>query len=158
MTWRALEAGAPELAREGWARFERTHVCLLGTIREDGSPRISPVEPFVIGGELVFGVMRSPKLDDLERDARIVLHSSISDINGSEGEFKVYGRAMRTDEPTIRNHPDAWWSSRSLEQAAVFTVDVSEAVLVAWSLEFDRMRTTRWTAATGATEGTRTYP
>lgn len=158
MSWRALDDDAPELAREGWARFERTHVALLGTIREDGTPRISPVEPFLIGDELAFGVMRSPKRDDLERDPRIVLHSSVSDINGSEGEFKVYGRAVRTDEPTIRNHPDAWWSSRPREQAALFTVDISEAVLVAWSLEFDRMETTRWTAAAGATEGTRTYP
>jgi hypothetical protein len=158
MTWRALVEGAPELAREGWARFERTNVALLGTIRQDGSPRISPVEPFVIEGELVFGVMRSPKWDDLQRDPRIVLHSSVSDISGSEGEFKIYGRAVSTDEPALRIHPDAWWSWRPPEQSAVFTVDIRQAVLVAWSLEFDRMRTTRWTAAEGATEATRTYP
>lgn len=158
MTWHALVDSAPELAREGWARFERTRVALLGTIREGGAPRISPVEPFLLGGELVFGVMPSPKLDDLERDQRIVLHSSVSDINGSEGEFKVYGRAVATDDPTIRSHPDAWWASRPPEQSAVFTIDIVEAVLVAWSPEFDRMRTTRWTAASGAREDSRPYP
>jgi hypothetical protein len=158
MSWAALEAGAPELARDGWARFERTHVALLGTNRADGSPRISPVEPFVIGGQLVFGVMRSPKRDDLTRDPRLVLHSSVSDINGSEGEFKVYGRAVATEEPAIRNHPDAWWASRPPEQSAVFTVDIAEAVLVAWSPEFDRMRTTRWTPERGGRDGERTYP
>jgi hypothetical protein len=158
MTWGALEASAPELAREGRARFDRTHVALLGTIRKDGSPRISPVEPFLIDGQLVFGVMRSPKLDDLDRDPRIVLHSSISDIDGSEGEFKVYGHAVPTADPAIRSHPDAWWASRPPEQSAVFTVDINEAVLVAWSLEFDRMQTTRWTVSSGAREGTRTYP
>ena len=102
--------------------------------------------------------MRSPKLDDLERDARIVLHTPVSDSTGSEGEFKVYGRAVATDEPAIRNHPDAWWASRPPEQSAVFSVDIAEAVLVAWSPEFDRMRTMSWTAAAGAREGTRTYP
>lgn len=158
MSWSELEAGAPDLAREGWARFERTHVALLGTIREDGTPRISPVEPFVIEGQLVFGVMRSPKMDDLARDPRIVLHSSISDINGSEGEFKVYGHAVATDAPAVRNHPDAWWSSRSPDQSAVYAVDISEAVLVAWSPEFDRMRTTRWTPERGGRQGERTYP
>lgn len=158
MTWGALQAGAPDLARDGWARFDRTHVALLGTLREDGSPRISPVEPFLIQGQLVFGVMRSPKWDDIDRDPRVVLHSAVSDINGSEGEFKVYGRAVRTDEPAIRNHQDAWWASRPAEQAAVFTVEITEAVLVRWSLELDRMQTTRWSVGSGASEGTRTYP
>jgi hypothetical protein len=158
VSWSELVEGAPELARDGWAHLERTHVALLGTIRADGTPRISPVEPFVIGGELVFGVMRSPKWDDIERDPRLVLHSSVSDINGSEGEFKVYGRAVRTEEPAMRTHSDAWWASRPREQAAVFTVDISEAVLVAWSPEFDRMRTSRWTPRTGAQDAERPYP
>ena len=158
MTWRALVDGAPNLARQGWARFERTHVALLGTVRNDGSPRISPIEPYMIDGNLVLGVMRSPKLDDLEHDSRVVLHSSVSDVDGSGGEFKVYGRAVRTDEPAIRKHADAWWASRPPEESAVFVVDITEAVLVTWSPEFDRMRTTRWTADAGATEGTRSYP
>jgi hypothetical protein len=158
LSWSDLEAGAPELAREGRVRFERTHVALLGTNRADGTPRISPVEPFVIEGQLVFGVMRSPKLDDLQRDPRLVLHSSVSDSNGSEGEFKVYGRAIATEEPAIRNHADAWWAARPPEQSAVFTVDITEAVLVAWSPEFDRMRTTRWTAGGDAREAERAYP
>jgi len=158
VTWVDLETGAPELAREGWLRFERTRVALLGTLRPDGAPRISPVEPFLIEGQLVFGAMRSPKLDDLERDPRIVLHSSVSDIDGSEGEFKVYGRAVPTEAPAIREHPDAWWASRSPEQSAIFSVDIAEAVLVAWSPQFDRMQTTRWTAAAGARNAERTYP
>ncbi len=87
-----------------------------------------------------------------------MLHSSVSDINGSEGEFKVYGRATITDDPAARNHPDAWWSSRPPDKAGVFAMDISEAVLVAWNPEFDRMQTTRWTADRGASSGVRTYP
>ena len=158
MSWSDLVAGAPDLAREGWARFERTHVALLGTVREDGTPRISPVEPFVIDDQLVFGVMRSPKMDDLARDPSVVLHSSVSDINGSEGEFKVYGRAVATDSPAVRTHADAWWSSRPPDQSMVYAVDISEAVLVAWSPEFDRMQTSRWTPESGARDAERRYP
>jgi hypothetical protein len=158
VSWPALEAGAPDLAREGRARFERSHVALLGTIREDGTPRISPVEPFVLDGQLVFGVMRSPKWDDLRRDARCVLHSSVSDVNGTEGEFKVYGRAVATDAPAILSFADAWWAARPREQFEVYALDIAEAVLVRWDPEFNRMRTSRWTPTAGAREGSRTYP
>lgn len=158
MSWRDLEAGAPELAREGWARFQRTSVALLGTIRDDGSPRISPVEPFLIAGQLVVGIMPSPKLDDLRRDPRCVLHSSVSDIDGSEGEFKVHGRAVSTDAPAIVNADGTWWAGRPLDRFAVFTLELDEAVLVTWSAEQDRMTTARWSRERGATETTRTYP
>jgi hypothetical protein len=158
VSWQALEAGAPELARSGRGRFERTRVALLGTIREDGGPRISPIEPFLLRGQLVFGVMASPKWDDLRRDARCVLHSSISDVNGSEGEFKVYGQALPTHDPAILDEPTAWWASRSRDGHAVFAVEIAEAVLVSWDLGQNRMRTSRWSAGAGAREATRTYP
>jgi hypothetical protein len=158
MSWRDLEAGAPELAREGWARFSRTKVALLGTIREDGSPRISPVEPFLLEGQLVVGVMPSPKLDDLHRDPRCVLHSSVSDIDGSEGEFKVHGRAIPTDEPAVLNAAGTWWAGREPGHAGVFSLEIDEAVLVTWSADQGRMTTARWSRATGARESNRTYP
>jgi len=158
MSWRDLDAGAPELAREGWARFARTKVALLGTIREDGSPRISPVEPFLLGGQLVVGVMSSPKLDDLRRDPRCVLHSSVSDIDGSEGEFKVHGRAFSTDDPALINADGTWWAGREPDRVGVFTIEIDEAVLVTWSADQGRMTTARWSRAAGAREATRTYP
>ena len=158
MSWSTLEAGAPELAEEGRARLERTRVALLGTLRKDGSPRISPVEPFVLAGELVFTVMASPKWDDLRRDARCVLHSSVSDINGTEGELKVYGRAVPTVEPAIVDAPGTWWKGRPRERYGVFIIEIEEAVLVRWSTDQSRMTTSRWSPHTGATERTREYP
>jgi len=158
MSWRDLKAAAPDLAREGWARFSRTKVALLGTVREDGSPRISPVEPFLLQGQLVLGVMPSPKLDDLRRDPRCVLHSSVSDIDGSEGEFKVHGRAIPTDDPALLDAEGTWWAGREPDRVGVFTVEIDEAVLVRWSADQGRMTTTRWSRATGARESTRTYP
>ena len=158
MSWRDLEAEAPTLAREGWARFERTRVALLGTVRADGSPRISPVEPYLIQGQIVVGVMPSPKLDDLRRDSRCVLHSSVGNIDGSEGEFKLHGRAVPTEETGIVGAPTAWWFGRATDRFAAFTIDVDEAVLLTWNAAQDRMTTLRWSRSTGLRETTRTYP
>lgn len=46
MLWRELETAAPEIARLGKERLDQAGVALLGTVRKDGSPRISPVEPY----------------------------------------------------------------------------------------------------------------
>lgn len=158
MSWRALAAEAPDLAAAGRERFERANVALLGTIRRDGSPRISPVEPYFLADELVFGVMRSPKWDDLRRDPHCVLHSAVTDVNGSEGEFKVYGRAQTVSDEAILGAASAWWLGRPRDGVGVYAIEIEEAVLVGWDPDFGRMRTTRWTAGGGVQETTRTYP
>jgi hypothetical protein len=100
MNWAAFAQATPELAARGWERFERHELCMLGTIRRNGWPRISPCELDRVGDELMLGMMwRSPKALDLLRDDRCVLHSCTSDRNGTEGDFKLYGRARElTDE------------------------------------------------------------
>jgi hypothetical protein len=101
--WSEFAAAAPELAALGLDRFERTGLALVGTIRKDGSPRISPVEPFLIDGQLYLGMMwQSKKALDLGRDPRCVVHSVVSDKAGTEGDFKLYGRAIAVTNPTER--------------------------------------------------------
>ncbi len=105
MLWREFEAVAPGMARLGGERFERTRVALIGTIRKDGAPRISPVEPLIVQGDLLLGMLwRSKKALDLLREPRCVLHSAIADINGSEGEFKLRGRAVEVPPVDLREH------------------------------------------------------
>ena len=61
---------------------------MLGTVRPDGSPRISPVEPYLVGGQLLIGAMAwSRKSADLHRDPRYVLHSVVTgpDVDGGIG-------------------------------------------------------------------------
>ncbi len=95
VNWREFAESDPELASLGEAQFARTGLALVGTLRRDGWPRISPVEPFIAGGKLYLGMMwRSVKALDLLRDPRCVVHSTVSDRAGTEGEFKVYGRAV----------------------------------------------------------------
>ena len=94
-TWQQFAAQSPELAAIGEAQFARTGLALVGTLRRDGWPRISPVEPFIVDGQLYLGMTwRSVKALDLLRDPRCVVHSTVSDREGTEGEFKVYGRAV----------------------------------------------------------------
>lgn len=103
MNWHEFAAAAPEMARLGEARFERTGLSLVGTVCKDGCPRISPVEPLISGGRLYLGMMwQSKKALDLLRDPRVLVHSIISDRNGSEGEFKLRGRAVDVQDPDER--------------------------------------------------------
>ena len=95
VTWGQFAERRPELAAIGEAQFAHTGLALVRTLRRDGWPRISPVEPFIVDGELYLGMMwQSRKAVDLKRDARCVVHSTVSDKEGSEGEFRVYGRAV----------------------------------------------------------------
>ena len=98
-TWQEFASQVPELAALGEAQFARTGLALVGTLRRDGWPRISPVEPFIVDGRLYLGMMwRSVKALDLLRDSRCIVHSTVSDREGTEGEFKVYGRAVEVTD------------------------------------------------------------
>ncbi len=48
MTWDAFAAAAPALAVLGLERFDRKGMALVGTLRRDGWPRITPVEPYTM--------------------------------------------------------------------------------------------------------------
>ena len=112
-TWQQFASQAPELAALGESQFARTGLALVGTLRRDGWPRISPVEPFIVDGELYLGMMwRSVKALDLLRDPRCVVHSTVSNRDGTEGEFKVYGRAVEvTDLEERRRFGDAVYAA-----------------------------------------------
>ncbi|MBI1763789.1 MAG: pyridoxamine 5'-phosphate oxidase family protein [Acidobacteria bacterium] len=94
MNWAAFKSAAPALAEAAEALFDKSGVVLVGTLRKDGSPRISPVEPLLLAGELYLGMMpQSFKVADLLRDPRCTVHSTISDRHATEGEFKLHGCA-----------------------------------------------------------------
>ena len=52
MRWSDFAARAPRLAALGEDRLLAPGVVLVGTIRRDGTPRISPVEPLLWNGDL----------------------------------------------------------------------------------------------------------
>ena len=160
MTWGELESAAPEIARLGKERFGRVGLALLGTVRADGSPRISPVEPHVVEGHLLFGAMSwSGKAHDLRRDPRCVVHSAVCDPDNPDGELKLYGRAHEVDEPEVRNgSAGAWWVSRPVEDARVFSLAIEEAAFISWDAAHALMTLRRWARKHGVSEVTRSYP
>lgn len=99
-SWHDLTTDAPELAADVQARFDATGLAFLATLRKDGSPRISGIEPLFTHGELWLGMMPgSLKAADLRRDPRFALHAASVDKEVKEGDAKVAGRAVEvTDE------------------------------------------------------------
>src|SRR5262245_58144300 len=103
MNWEEFHNAVPELAEMAEKLFDKSGVVLVGTIRKDGSPRISPVEPIITDGQLYLGMMwQSLKARDLLRDPRCTIHSSLNDRMAPDGEFKLYGRVVDVQDPEER--------------------------------------------------------
>jgi hypothetical protein len=103
MRWDAFEQACPEIATMAAERFRRDDLVMVGTIRRDGSPRISPNEPDLAAGRLFVSMMwRSKKALDLLRDPRIVVHSVTCDRSGTDGDVKLYGRVVDERDPEVR--------------------------------------------------------
>jgi hypothetical protein len=75
----------------------------VATIRADGTPSLSPVEPFILDGALWLSMLwGSTKAADLQRDPRILVHSVITSRDRGEGEFKIRGRARAEHDVSIQ--------------------------------------------------------
>jgi hypothetical protein len=92
-TWSEFATEAPRIA----AVFARRHtatgnLCLLATLRSDGFPRISPMEPRIFEGELwLVGMPNTTKFADLTRDPRFSLHTATVDPQVGDGDAKLWG-------------------------------------------------------------------
>jgi Pyridoxamine 5'-phosphate oxidase len=101
--WDAFERACPEIARVARQRFVDDELVMVGTIRRDGSPRISPNEIDFGAGRLFVSMMwRSRKASDLLRDPRIVVHSVTANRQGTDGDVKLYGRVIDERHPEVR--------------------------------------------------------
>jgi hypothetical protein len=154
-----MELAAPEIARLGITRLNSAHVALLGTLRRDGSPRISPVEPYFAEGQLLIGAMAwSAKAADLRRDPRYVLHSVVTSPDSGEGELKLYGPATEADQDLRGAAAHAWWLTSAPDKAVVFTLHIGRAVFVDWDINHGQMTIHRWSPRTGYSVACRSYP
>ncbi|HEY5639003.1 MAG TPA: hypothetical protein VIW01_03040, partial [Dehalococcoidia bacterium] len=138
---------APELAKAGEERFERWGLILLGSMRKDGTPRISPVEPLIVGGELMLGMMwQSKKALDLLREPRCLVHSIITDRMGHEGEFKLRGRARDVADPDVREtYSKALFEKIGFRPEGLewhlFAIDIEHVALIAFENEEKTVQT-----------------
>jgi hypothetical protein len=155
MRWSAFSAACPEIASLAQERFARDEVVLVGTLRRDGSPRISPNEVDFVDGHLMLGMMwRSRKALDLLRDPRCVVHSAPSDRMNPGGDVKLYGRAVAVDDPAAREaYREAIraridWAPQE-PNFHCFMLDVESAAFITFA---EPRRLLAWDAARGLRE------
>ncbi|MGV9414635.1 pyridoxamine 5'-phosphate oxidase family protein [Nocardia sp. NPDC003693] len=92
-SWSEFVESAPRISTIFARRHAATgNLCMLGTTRADGSPRISPLEPRIFEGDLwLVGMPRTTKFKDLERDPRFCLHTATVDTQVGDGDAKLFG-------------------------------------------------------------------
>ncbi len=103
-SWTEFAGAAPRIA----ATFVRRHnatgnLCLLGTTRRDGYPRISPIEPRLYEGHLwLVGMPGTVKFRDLRRDPRFCLHTATTDPQVGDGDAKLWGEVYQVDDVDLQ--------------------------------------------------------
>ncbi len=152
MRWGDFESAAPRLAAEARRRITRDQLLLLGTLRRDGSARISAVECDLAGGDLLIGMIhRSMKALDLLRDPRVTAHSLPPGRDNGEGDVKLYGRAVPQTDPLAKGrYEDAIFARigwRPGEPYHCFALDLDSAALVRFFGD-GRQSVLRWRAGT----------
>ena len=108
-TWTEFVKGAPRISTIFNRRLAATgQLCMIATLRSDGFPRISPIEPRVFEDRLwIDGMPNTTKFRDLGRDPRFCLHTATVDTQVTDGDAKLWG--------VVRNVPDAALHERYAE-------------------------------------------
>src|SRR3954470_10481224 len=103
MKWDEFKAAAPHIGTLAQEIFDEQHLAILGTLRSDGWPRISPCEVYFVDGEMLLGMMpRSKKVNDLRRDGRITVANGQESREPRLGDVKIYGRAREVLDDALR--------------------------------------------------------
>lgn len=152
MRWDEFTAAGPGLAGLARERFELDQVVMLGTIRADGRPRLSPCEVDFAAGRVLFGMMwQSPKARDLSRDPRLTVHSVPSDKTNAGGDVKLYGTAVDEREHALRAEfcqaIQARIDWQPTEPYHLYSLDVTEAAFIRFTDEFQHIW--RWDPSAG---------
>lgn len=149
-----LHTVAPEIAQRIREKLTGTGICLLGTVRRDGSPRVTAVETsFHAGGAFIGAMPGSMKQIDLRRDPRFALITPLANRDDLSGEGKLFGRAeLITDSAkaaeVIRAAADvAGFDAEAIMGSPMFELHITGA---AWQyLDGEAWTTLSWTEEGG---------
>ena len=150
LTWAEFEEAAPEIAANGRELIERFQFVLVGTLTKDGSPRVTPVEAYIIDGLLLVNMIpRSLKALDLLRDSRVYVHAPVTSKEGSP-EFKLAGRAEVLESQELRQKlDDLFWEMikwRPLPDSHYFELLAERAAWITYGDE--KQQSIRWRVGT----------
>jgi hypothetical protein len=158
-SWTDLHAAEPELAARARAILTSTTNCVLATLRADGSPRASGIDPFFVDGELHLGSMPGArKADDLARDPRLALHAvpweSRRLREGAEdpgdADAKITGRAVEIPHDEAVAMMTAYFAERGIDAPAdgnLYRIDLDSVAVI--SVVDDQLVVDSWTAERG---------
>ncbi|MGH9171354.1 MAG: pyridoxamine 5'-phosphate oxidase family protein [Acidimicrobiales bacterium] len=152
MHWSAFDTTEPRLADLGREKLGTPGVVLIGTLRADGSPRISPVESLFWRGDLWLSMLwGSKKAADLLRDPRLLVHNIVTSRDGSSGEYKVRGRAVaEADEAEQAGYAAAIRDQAGWDPVPgafhLFWVDVAEVTFIRYEDATGDQFVTLWPA------------
>jgi hypothetical protein len=162
-TWTEFADEAPELATLAEELLGATGLMMIGTLRADGFPRISPMEPVLDadqklvlhGDRLWLGMMPgAAKARDLKRDGRFYLHNATVDKMVTKGDIKFWGVATEvTDHDTLETFADAILVSTGhrFEVGSFDAFDVDLLGAAAVSVADDVMLVRTWQPGKGVT-------
>lgn len=156
MRWSEFEKDQPGLAALGKDKLGRPGLVLIGSVRRDGSARISPVNPHFWDGDLCVSCARySRKAADLLRDPRLTVHNAPTNRDGSDGEFKVRGLAMLESDADIQQRfadtvRELYGWGPELGTFSLFRVDIADVTFIdrASSPDPNDPSVTRWSDLT----------
>ena len=155
-----VERVEPDLADRVRAILSSTTNAVLGTIRRDGSPRLSGADPYFHDGQLrLWSMPRARKGQDLRRDPRVALHSipwdsrrrrdGAADVGAADA--KVSGTAVLATEPGDLTAFRAWLKSeRGFEPPEdwdLFTIDIDAVTVI--SADGGQLVVDRWSTSDG---------
>jgi hypothetical protein len=135
MHWSDLENTQPRLARLGHERLIRPGVVLVATIRQDGTARLSPVEPLVMDGDLwLFKVRGTARVEDDPAVQRRYADTVAADLgwNPQPGRFHLFAADIgqvtfiNYDTPTGDQHVAMWPPGREFIRRATSPTSVGD--------------------------------
>jgi hypothetical protein len=132
VNWNELTEAAPRISTIFTRRHKATgNLCLLATLRADGSPRISPIEPRMFEGQLWIGGMpNTTKFADLARDPRFCLHTATVDTHVADGDAKLWGTVHHVDDEVQHLFEESGFDLRGQRFDHFYAADITSASAV----------------------------
>jgi hypothetical protein len=97
---------------------------------------------------------RSKKALDLLRDPRCVIHSAITPLDGTEGEFKLRGRVVQIQEERYHQFFHEKWGTQPPARFHIFSVEIQSASFIAYDIGRGEMLVKRWNPQLGLIDNT----
>ena len=151
MRWSDFAAYQPKFAAVAHDQLIGPGVVLIGTIRRDGSARISGVEPLIMDGDVWLSMMpASTKARDLERDPRILLHSIVTSP-APQAEIMMRGTVRAETAADVHRRyataaaADLGWRP-VLGEFTLFAVDIDDITYIGHDTETNAQHVARWPA------------